>query len=129
MGSSDNYKADRLITLSVYLSVSIKCGHNEMDLYILHMYIYLVVPSLSVITSSQGKYPGELLERRHMYTETGARGVGSRDNYKADRLITMSVYLSVPIKCGHNEMDLYVFHMYIYLLVPSLLVLTSSQDK
>ena len=75
-GSSDNYKADRLITLSVYLSVSIKCGHNEMDLYILHMHIYLVVISLSVITSSQGKYPGELLERRHMYTETGARGEG-----------------------------------------------------
>ena len=119
-----------MITLSVYLSVSIKYGHNEMDFYILHMYIYLVVPSLSVITSSQGKYPGELLERRHMYTETGARtGGGSSDNYKADRLITMSVYLSVPIKCGHNKMDLYMLHRYIYLVVTSLSVITSSQDK
>ena len=48
-------KVDQLITLSVYLSVSIKYGHTEMDFYILHMYIYLVVPSLSVITSSQDK--------------------------------------------------------------------------
>ena len=64
-------------------------------------------------------------EKAHIYRDGG----GLSDNFKADRLVTMSVYLSVPIKCGHNKMDLYMLHRYIYLVVTSLSVITSSQDK